>query len=311
MRPYKSMSRYNYGGKIVRAQEGASLNQGRKEKKAEMQRRDSEARKYMTAYMNSPRYREMVQQSASRSGVDAQQLMDQRRAAYESLGPSINRLRENKEYLGSYNPYKHRITVAGQNVPSNVNVHELSHVTDLEFGRYQGMGIPQSDVDMMTSMSNPIYKGYRDYYMEGVEGTPPTPEQYLETIKGTPQFDYFVKTFVPEGVQDVDAYLNSREGKEVLSRAFSLVGNAALPIETRARLNAVRQMAKEEGIYDPFTERATPESMNKLIKLLDKDPQKFNQIKQLLIIYTPEQIQEMLNTISYEPNNESPNSYYI
>ena len=311
MRPYRPMSRYNYGGKIVRAQEGASVKPSRQEKKQEMQRRDMEARKYMTDYMNSPRYREMAQQSASQSGVDAQQLMDQRRAAYESLGPTINKMRESKSVMASYNPYKHQVTTRGTRIPSNVNVHEFSHVTDLEFGKYGGMGIPESDVKLMTSMANPIYTPFRENYMEGTETTPPTPEQYLESIKGTPQFEYFVRTFVPKDVQNVDAYLNSAEGKETLSRAYMLVAQASVPIETRARLNAMRQMAKEEGIYDPFTEKATPESVDKLIGLLDKDPDKFNQIRQMLTIYTPEQIQEMLNRISYEPDQNAQDSYYI
>lgn len=311
MRPYRPMSRYNYGGKIVRAQEGASVKPSRKERKEDMMRKDAEARKYMEGYLNSPRYREMAQQSASKSGVDPQQLMDQRRQAYEALGPTINKLRENRNFLGRFNPYKHNVKIAGSDTPSNVNVHEFSHVMDLEFGKYGGMGIPESDVQMMTSMSNPLYKSYRDNVMEGVPGEPPTPEAYLESMKGTPQFDYFVKTFVPEGVTDVDAYLNSPAGKDSLSRAYLLVAEAALPMETRARLNSIRQMAKEEGIYDPFTEKATPESVDKLIKLLDKDPEKFQQIKQMLIMYTPGQIQEMLNTISYEPNQNAPDSYYI
>ena len=73
------------------------------------------------------------------------------------------------------------------------------------------------------------------------------------------------------------------------------------PTETRARLNSIRQLSKDAGYYDPFTQRATMDVLNKF-KTLDN-----NQYKQLKQIYTDAEILDMLNTISMSDNNQYQN----
>jgi hypothetical protein len=64
------------------------------------------------------------------------------------------------------------------------------------------------------------------------------------------------------------------------------------PSETRARLQSLRTLAKDKGLYDPYTQKAT---MNVL-----EDFKKYNnsQYKQLKQIYSDEDILKMLNTVS-------------
>lgn len=73
------------------------------------------------------------------------------------------------------------------------------------------------------------------------------------------------------------------------------------PTETRARLNSIRQLSKDAGYYDPFTQKATMNVLDKF-KTLDN-----NQYKQLKQIYTDAEILDMLNTISMSDNNQYQN----
>lgn len=75
------------------------------------------------------------------------------------------------------------------------------------------------------------------------------------------------------------------------------------PTETRARLNDIRYNAKKYNVYDPFTEKVTPEILNK-IKKLTKKAKGFDPFNQLQNIYSDEEILNLLNTVS---QNEQPN----
>jgi hypothetical protein len=67
------------------------------------------------------------------------------------------------------------------------------------------------------------------------------------------------------------------------------------PTETRARLNDFRRKAKEQGIYDPFTQKLNIEQLRKY----DTKPGRgFDPIMQLRKVYTDEQIVDMANTIA-------------
>ena len=67
--------------------------------------------------------------------------------------------------------------------------------------------------------------------------------------------------------------------------------------EQRARLMAIRGLAATEGIYNPFTEKVTPEIIKKL-KNYEQD--EVNPVSQLLQIMTEEELMEELNKISRE-----------
>jgi hypothetical protein len=79
------------------------------------------------------------------------------------------------------------------------------------------------------------------------------------------------------------------------------------PTETRARLNDIRYNAKIHGIYDPFTQKVTPEILNE-IKELTKKAEGFDPFNQLQGVYSDEEILKLLNTVSQnEQPNENPN----
>ena len=72
------------------------------------------------------------------------------------------------------------------------------------------------------------------------------------------------------------------------------------PTETRARLNDIRGAAKERGIFDPFTQKVTPEIYKKLKKEkfeVEAD-EGFDALHQLRSVFSDDDILEMLNTIS-------------
>jgi hypothetical protein len=74
------------------------------------------------------------------------------------------------------------------------------------------------------------------------------------------------------------------------------------PTEARTRLNTIRSAAKDLGIYDPFTEKLTPEKFQELksrLKDLNRgEESSYNPLWQLQGIYSDDEIFDMLNTIS-------------
>lgn len=94
-------------------------------------------------------------------------------------------------------------------------------------------------------------------------------------------------------------YDTSNEGRQKIKAQYDYISN---PTETRARLNELRFLGKESGIYDPFTQKVTPEIFKQLNNL-ESSPGYNQPLEDLRDVYTDEQILEMLNTIS--KNNES------
>lgn len=71
--------------------------------------------------------------------------------------------------------------------------------------------------------------------------------------------------------------------------------------EVRARINAARLYAKAAGIYDPFTERLTPEKYKELKKLFENqnlNEKDANQLRQLQHLYDDDEIINLMNTLS-------------
>jgi hypothetical protein len=63
--------------------------------------------------------------------------------------------------------------------------------------------------------------------------------------------------------------------------------------------------SKEKGIYDPFTQKVSPDTYKKLLKTKFEtgEEKKFDALQQLKGIYTDEQIRWMLNNISKNEGN--------
>lgn len=82
------------------------------------------------------------------------------------------------------------------------------------------------------------------------------------------------------------------------------------PDEVRTEIHAVRQLAKQAGIYDPYTEPFTKEHIDKLEKLYQEggpDGKNFNQIGRLRKYYSDDQVIDMMNTISQNKGQSRDN----
>lgn len=95
------------------------------------------------------------------------------------------------------------------------------------------------------------------------------------------------KLYIPES--DIQKMKNYQEGK-VTTDYDKYVSK---PQETRQFLNEIRYLGKTQGVYDPFTEKITPEQYKKIKPLELSSP-----MDSLRKIYTDEQIIDMLNSIS-------------
>lgn len=100
---------------------------------------------------------------------------------------------------------------------------------------------------------------------------------------------------------DIDLISEYSNSKGRLFDRFSKY--TALPTETRAQLNNIRYDAKSSNLYDPFTEKVTPEILEKI-----KNSKTKNGYDDLKDIYSDDQIINLLNTISKnnQPSQEFP-----
>ena len=72
------------------------------------------------------------------------------------------------------------------------------------------------------------------------------------------------------------------------------------PTETRARLNAVRYLGKKEGIYNPYKEKVDKDILKKLPSSIFFP----TQLDQLKLIYSDDQIIDLLNSVSKNDSNK-------
>jgi len=78
------------------------------------------------------------------------------------------------------------------------------------------------------------------------------------------------------------------------------------PTETRARLNDFRMRAKEQGVYDPFTQAFDSKYFKNYKPISkDKDGSYFDPLYQLRDVYTDQEISDMLNKISKSNSNQT------
>jgi hypothetical protein len=95
---------------------------------------------------------------------------------------------------------------------------------------------------------------------------------------------------------DIDLISEYSNSKGRLFDRFSKY--IAEPTETRAQLNNIRYDAKSSNLYDPFTEKVTPEILEKI-----KNSKTKNGYSDLKDVYSDDQIINLLNTIS---KNQKP-----
>lgn len=96
-----------------------------------------------------------------------------------------------------------------------------------------------------------------------------------------------------------------------LGRDTDWVDYVTEPTELRARLMAIRNGANNQGIYDPFKDKVSPDIMEQLINT-DFEPNNsgFDPLNQLRNIYSDEEIRTMLNEVaSTEDGIQQGNQY--
>jgi hypothetical protein len=102
--------------------------------------------------------------------------------------------------------------------------------------------------------------------------------------------------------QDLSSYIPKSDIEKMQSYYQGKVNDdftkyVSKPQETRQYLTSLRYLGKTQGVYDPFTEKITPEQYKRIKPTEFNDP-----AGTLRNIYTDEQIIDMLNSISKKQN---------
>jgi hypothetical protein len=100
-------------------------------------------------------------------------------------------------------------------------------------------------------------------------------------------------------LQKIKRYSYGNDGKRQLSKFQKYVAN---PTETRARLLNFRYNAKNQGLYNPFNQKATGDVLKKYEDYLMDG---YDPLEQLREVYDDKQILDMLNTISQSKKQAS------
>ena len=239
-----------------------------------------EALNYTKEYLESPMYKDMLQQSLNYSPESFNFYDNARKRNIETTPPlQIFPQPEDEPRTGgssNNNTGQVKLYPYGFGTEST-HVHELSHSTDRSpsfVNNFPGRLIPKKDVEY-------IINNRAKSFTEG--------KTYLDQKSVIPA-EVFNDMYPANVVADQDKYF-----KKFYT---NYVGN---PTEVRARLNAVRKGAKDNNLYDPFTEKVTPEVYNKFLKDFEFEKGKksgFSPMKQLQEVFTDEEIIHMLNTIS-------------
>ena len=100
-------------------------------------------------------------------------------------------------------------------------------------------------------------------------------------------------------LQKIKRYSYGNDGKRQLSKFQKYVAD---PTETRARLLNFRYNAKNQGLYNPFNQKATGDVLKKYEDYLMDG---YDPLEQLREVYDDKQILDMLNTISQSKKQAS------
>ena len=249
------------------------------------------ANEWFKNYHNSPKYYEMTRSSYPKGGVGDMQasiLRKRREQNLKNIPPLKILPQEERGLAGLSHTDSGQIEVFPEGFETGTATHELSHSTDRPVYFYPGWEdgeqriIPKSDSKYIDKRKADVLGDSREYFNY---------KQY---------YDDLIKN-------DPEAFRQAQE--EFLN--FS--NYVAEDTETRARLNTIRKLAQEQGIYDPFTEGVSPDlyyqKLKKLkLKTKDRYKQGYNPMKQLQDTFSDEEIIWMLNNISENKTNNIDDS---
>lgn len=230
---------------------------------------------YYNQYMRSPRYKEMLGPNP-----DIAKQREYNLGFYPGQMPEVNVAKDQSSGESSWGAYSMPNTGDITILPlgydlKGVLAHEWSHSMDRPAEGSTERAIPQKDIDYINKV------------------TPPD-----SRILELPRLSNF-KGFTFNQLREYYP--------EVLESETNWKNELAKPTEVRARLNDIRYQAKQRNLYDPFTQKVTPDIYQKLLntKFETGDKERFDALKQLKGIYTDEQIIYMLNNISQKENSKN------
>ena len=236
---------------------------------------------YMGQWQNSPMYNKMLKEAdpANYDWIHKKRLLNLATTPPLQIKPQP----KDDEYVGGLSwSHSGQIEMFPMGFDTRgSDTHELSHSTDRPV---KGTGlrlIPQRDVDYINSHKGKVFGDSRQYHNNK--------EYYDSSFKEDPDFKRRVQNNYKDFFSDY-------------------VGE---PTEVRARLNVIRQLAKEAGLYDPFTQGVSKELYRKVLKnyqFEDLAPD-FDPMKQLQNTFSDDEIIWMLNHVSEAPVKEKENVF--
>ena len=233
-----------------------------------------EAYKWTSDYMKSPMYKKMLMESLANT-KEFNDINNARWSNFKSMPPLQIKYLQPADHpdLGGQswsNTGQIELFPMGFGT-KGTSSHEISHSVDRPLKKSNSRIIPQLDKNYIKQFvptsfeQGPKYLFEKQHYNSLKENDP---EGYKEAVNKYKDFD------------------------------INYVGEDT---ETRARLNAIRQGAQQNNLYDPFKEGVTPElyyDKLKNFKFEKEDKSGFDPMEQLKDVYSDEEIIYMLNHIS-------------
>jgi len=233
----------------------------------------TEAKKFMMDYYNSPMFKELYSNSVAadkKMGKNPIDLHTDLSDIEFSRAPILS----NNPNIGGISYFKNRVPHIDQK--NSMLFRPWNDIAVHEVSHqldYNGHAIPQTDIDLINKNKKIAPKPYY--------GQLPSIKQW---------------------------FIDSKEYNEKVKRNLEFQRYVADPTETLARLRTAKYLAKKNGIYDPFKQKVNKEQYKKIKNVMGSDG--FNPIDQLEMIYTPEQIIEMMNKIAQNKTKNSDVAKY-
>lgn len=241
------------------------------------------AQDYFKGWFNSPIYKQIIQKQADALYGDDNK--KKTKFIDRTINSNINNWKDFTE-----NPYlKENLRDTGIfGVSGATNLHNSSSTLDLNF------------VKNNPTLANSLY-AHELAHRQGMEPFA-TPYDYSHVKELTPAFNPAIHK--PGGRYDENGVWHDVVPAEDLHFMHTE------PDEVRTEIHAVRQLAKQAGVYDPYTESFTKEHLDKIEKLFNEggpDGKNFNQLGRLRKHFSDESVIDMMNTISQNKNNTQGN----
>jgi hypothetical protein len=239
--------------------------------------------RFMKDWMNSPMYDEMLDNSTT-GYFDKRYLNSGRNSNFNDIKVQLHPQPEDSPNTGASSNSETGLIklfplgAKGQALEGML-AHEISHSSDK----------PR----FLNTNSSSKFIPRNKYNNKGIE----------EEVRLIPEKDInLMKSFYSDNKVYKNLFNKSALKNKDLNEQREWFNYVSEPTETRARLNDIRYNAKKYGIYDPFTQKVTPEILNE-IKELTKKAGGFDPFYQLQGVYSDEEILKLLNTVS---QNEQP-----